>query len=118
MGAFALDSSHDIYITSGQLARVTGADFVAQKITTQLRMYLGEWWLNQLAGTPWFQRILVNPADIASAETILKQTISRTPGVVRIESLSVDFDATARDFSIVFSALTDQGSTGEVSVSG
>ncbi len=117
MGAFALNDSHDITITGGQLSRVIGADAVVQSIRTKLAMYLGEWWLDFTAGTPWFQTILVSPADIQNAESLLKEIILSVPGTVKIEEFSADFTAASRDFSVTFSVLTEFGPSGEVIVS-
>ena len=114
MSAFALDDSHDIHITGGQLARAIGADFVVQSIETQLGLYLGEWWLNLGAGTPWFQTILISPADIANAERVLRDIILGTEGVTELVEFVGDFNTAARRFSVRFTVLTEFGPSGGV----
>jgi len=117
VSAFALNDSHDISIAGGQLARAIGPDFVVQSIKTQLGMYLGEWWLDFTAGTPWFQQILVSPADISNAEATLKSIILGTDGVLEIVEFAADFDAKTRSFRVSFVVLTEFGPSGGVVVS-
>lgn len=117
MSAFALDADHDLSLSAGQLARTSGAEGFAQKVTTELLHYLGEWWLNLKSGFPWFQQVFVSPADIATAETAIKAVITRTPGFVALTRFNVDFDVASRLFSVTFEADTEFGSTGEVIVS-
>ena len=116
MSAFALDDGHDIFVTGGNLARVSDIDEVVQKITTKLLHYLAEWWLNLNSGVPWFQSILGESADIAEAESILRRVITSTPGVTSLEEFEADLSP-ARVFSVTFEASTEFGGTGEVVVS-
>lgn len=116
MSAFALDGNHDIFVTGGNLARVSEGAEVAQKISTKLLHYLGEWWLDLNSGTPWFQSILGEADNLGEAESILKGVITTTPGVTSLISFTADLDI-ARVFSVTFEADTEFGSTGEVSVS-
>lgn len=117
MSAFALDEDHDIFISGGQLSRVSGIDEVVQKITNKYLHYLGEWWLNFESGTPWFQVVFFTPGSISEVESVLKKVITSTPSVTSLTA----FDATLspeREFDITFEADTDFGPTGEVVVSG
>lgn len=117
MSAFALDSNHDLSLSGGQLARVTGADGFAQKVTTQLLHYLGEWWLDLLSGFPWFTAVFVSPPDISAAESAIKNVITRTPGFVALTSFEAEINVGTRLFSVTFEADTEFGPTGEVIVS-
>lgn len=116
--AFALNSDNDIYASAGSLVRNSGSDYVVQTIRTQLLMYQGEWWLDLTAGIPWFQTILAAPADIKTAEQIIKTSILGTPGVTELVEFDATFDNSTRDFKITFIVLTEYGPSGEVVVSG
>ena len=116
MSAFALDTNHDIFVTAGQLARVSEVDEVVQKITTQLLHFLGEWWLDLNSGTPWLQSILGQSPSGGEAESILKGIITNTPGVTELSAFKADLSA-RRSLSVTFEAQTDFGDTGEVTVS-
>ena len=118
MTAFALDAQHDIYLgTGGSLARLTGADCVVQSIRTRLLLYKGEWWLDLLAGTPWFTEIMVKPANVQAAEAKLKARIMGTTGVAELLSFAATFVASDRNFTVQFEVLTDYGPSGLVTVS-
>ncbi len=116
MSAFALDGDHDIFVSGGNLSRVSEGAEVAQKIATKYLHYLGEWWLDLNSGTPWFQSILGESANLGEAESILKRVVTTTPGVTALTSFTADL-STARVFAITFEADTEFGTTGEVSVS-
>lgn len=116
MSAFALDTDHDIFVTAGQLSRVTEIDEVVQKITTQLLHFLGEWWLDLNSGTPWFQSILGESPSGGEAESILKNVITNTLGVTELIKFKADIDS-ARALAVTFEAATEFGPTGSVTVS-
>ena len=116
MSAFALDTDHDIFVTAGQLARVSEVDEVVQKITTQLMHFLGEWWLDLNSGTPWFQSILGESTRGGEAESILKTIITDTPGVTSLSRFRADLSPD-RALAVTFEAQTEFGATGEVIVS-
>ena len=109
--------THDLYIRSGQMARVTEIDWIVQKITTLLLFFLGEWWLNRTAGFPWYQEIFVKTQDPAEADRKVKALILGVPGVKSILKYEGTFDAASRHNVITFEADTEFGETGEVSVS-
>ena len=116
MSAIALDDDHDIFVTGGQLSRVSDVDEVVQKITTKLLHYLGEWWLDLNSGVPWFESILGESSDLAEAEAILRRVITSTEGVTTLEEFEADLSPD-RVFSVTFEASTAFGGTGEVVVS-
>ena len=93
-------NSQDIYFVEGQLAFVTGKDYVAQRVRTRLQLFLGEWFLDTSQGVPWFQEILVKPANIVTTQALIKNTILNTPDVTGIESYSDSFDGTSRTYTV------------------
>jgi hypothetical protein len=70
---------------------------VAQAISTRLRLWQGEWFLDSTAGTPWRQSILgrsVNP------DAFIKQAILGTQGVVSLVSYSSSLNASNRTLTV------------------
>lgn len=113
----ALDASHDLFLGSrAGVATVSGGEAVAQRLLTRLRLFRGEWFLDVNAGTPWFQTILADRADIRSIELELKRQITETPGVVSILSFAVDFNRSTRSLSISFEVDTPFGPSGVLEV--
>jgi len=66
---------------------------VAQAISTSLKLWQGEWFLDVTVGTPWKQSILgksVNP------DAYIKQAILSTQGVTSLASYSSSFNGQTR----------------------
>ncbi|MFC0227395.1 hypothetical protein [Serratia aquatilis] len=83
----------------------TGKEATRQAVICNLRLFLGEYFLDATRGTPWFQSILGKASrDIAEAN--VKQRIATTPGVVGISRFEMTNDAKARKIT-VFASLVD-----------
>lgn len=89
------------------------AEAVAQAVHTRLLLIKDEWFLDTDAGVPYLQSIMVKPANLAIAESLIKKTILETNGVESIESFSVLFNSETRRMEILaevktpFDDLTD-----------
>lgn len=106
----ALDSNNDLIIEKGQLKTVEAAAETVQHVRSRLLFYLGEWFLDLQAGTPYFQEIFTKPANLANIESILKGRILNTPGVERLIEFSMDYEGSStRRLSVSFSAETTYG---------
>lgn len=103
----SVDNSDDLYILNGQIARVTGNDQIAQRIKTLLRTFMGEYFLDQTLGVPYFQEIFQKPANKAVFDAIIKNNILSVNGVVNIASF--DSDLSARTYSINCTVLDADG---------
>ena len=116
MSAFSLDSGHDVHISAGQLARVSGVDEVVQKITTKYKHFRGEWRLDTESGTAWWEKIFTRPGGLPAAEAELKRVITTTSGVTALTEFAAVLSA-ARRLTVTFEAKTIYGATGEVVIS-
>jgi hypothetical protein len=88
--------------SGGKLVIITGLDEIAQKVAISIQLVLGEWFLNQNEGMPYYERIFIknpNPGEITS---IFRRAIMAVPGIRSVESLSVDFTAATRALSVSF----------------
>ena len=113
----ALDSNNDLIIEAGQLKLVEEGAETVQHVRTRLLFYRGEWFLDTLAGTPWFQEIFTKPANLANIESILKSRILNTPGVQTLTEFSMDYTgASERRLNVQFSAETIYGIIDQASV--
>lgn len=113
----ALDASHDLYLGSrAGIAIAEGGDAVVQGILTRLRLFRGEWYLDVEAGTPWYQKILADGADIRIIETELKKQINDTPDVESILSFGLSFNRAQRAITVTFEVTTPFGPSGVLEV--
>jgi len=105
-----LDSSGDIFARNYGLARLSGNEQIAQRISTRLKLLLGEWFLDTGQGVPWFERILVKSPNRAIVQGVLKRTIIQTPGVQELTSFGI-VEQDDRKIMVQFTVTTSNGNT-------
>lgn len=100
---FALDPvHHDIYLdANGQIALAQAP--LDQRIDCRLRTFLGEFWLDQTIGIPYFQEILKKNPDLDNVRSAFALEIQKVQGVKTLESLSVSIDRANRKLTVIFS---------------
>lgn len=102
-----LDENGDIVTQGTQF--LTGVEEIEQTIRTRLRLFLGEYFRDITDGTPWFEQILGKGASMNVREAVLRNRISRTPGVVRLTSFNTDFNVDTRKYTVTAGVLTTYG---------
>jgi hypothetical protein len=110
----ALNNSGEIYLApDGDLATVSGRDLVRQRLVSALRLFLGEWYLNEDDGVPYYQQIFVNAPRSNILEAILRRQIMASSDVLSIDSFSMTIDRRLRAVHVDF---TVQSTVGPVQV--
>lgn len=113
-----LDENGDI-VTSGVIWN-EGQCAIAQTIKTRLKLFLGEYFRDITEGVPWFEKpdgsngILQKGYSLTQVESLLRNTISRTTGVLTILSFNSDYDENRRQLTVNAIVATEYG-TVEVS---
>jgi hypothetical protein len=87
----ALNENWDIYFDKARSAFVENSQAVAQHVKARLWAFLGEWFLDETAGTPWFQSVFIKPVDMVQVEFILKERILETTGVKELVTFNLTF---------------------------
>jgi hypothetical protein len=106
----ALNSSNDLIIENGSFKLVSDAAEVIQHVRTRLLFYMAEWFLDTNAGVPWLQQIFIRPTNLGNIESILKQTILQTPGILLLSEFEMDYiGGNDRLLHVIFSAETEFG---------
>lgn len=83
---------------------------VAQSVLTRLRLWEGEWFLDQTVGTPYTQQILgYNTENIR--DLAIQQEVLNTPGVTSITNYSSSVDPNTRALTVTMSINTQYGPT-------
>lgn len=110
-----LDSNHDITGGAGIASYATGSEATAQRVRTTLLCILGEWWLDETVGVPWFapedpndpDNVGVTPImggagapNLGYAETVLKAAILGIAGIATLDSFVMEFDHLTRALSV------------------
>jgi len=100
----------DLVLEDGDLAVVREGEAVAQHLRTRFRFFLGEWFLDQREGIPYFREILgikrPNPLVLSS---MYRRIALETPGISSVPELSSSFDPTSRTLRLDFSAVLEDG---------
>lgn len=104
----------DLLVVNGDLALTAdanpaGANPILQDILQRLRFFLGEWFLDNSQGIPFYQQILVKNPDISKVEAIFRNVILGAPGVQQLTGFSISLNSLTRVSNITFSCLTTSG---------
>lgn len=102
----------DLHIRKGDLVWTKDiAEETSQQLRVNLQFFLGEWFLNQAEGTPWFQQLLEKGTTEQTVKAIISKIIVKTEGVKTIDFLTYNLDAAARKLFLDFGATLQDGST-------
>jgi hypothetical protein len=89
---------------------IRGPDAIVQRIKQKFGFFLGEWFLDQRLGLPYFEDILVKNPDIGQVTSIFRSTLVGTPGLGQVLSINVEVDKRTRTGSVNFEALLEDPS--------
>lgn len=108
-----LDEAGDLALESGDLVTVSGVEEIAQRLRIRLRLFRGEWLLDEAAGVPYWEQILGHKLSRAALLTIIRDQILACPGVLDVLSLDASQGAGSRDVRLAFTASTEAGEVSE-----
>ncbi len=110
MSGLVIDNTTgDLAITDNKFTFNSGVESIRQHLQIRLRIALGEWFLDETIGVPYFQDIFKKNPNYVNVTEAFKTTILETPGVVELLEFNYEYDNTDRLFSLTFKALTDEG---------
>lgn len=107
MSSIQIDSSNDIEIIDNDLFLLGDRDEIAQVLRQELRVFLGEWFLDTDEGIPYFEEILKKNPNVSTVDAIFKNKILESPGVIELTEYTLDFEN--RKLSLYFKARTEDG---------
>jgi hypothetical protein len=111
-----IDGNHDMTFGHGIADMAVEAEACAQNVKTRLLLLQQEWFLDTDAGVPWLQDIMVKPANLALAESIVKRIILETEDVSELRSFSMTFDRNTRRLTIFATVANIYGSVANIKV--
>lgn len=95
-----LDASGDMVFGYGQADfYVNQPEAVAQAVLTRLRLFTGEWFIDNTDGMDWSGSVLGNNTR-SIRDAVIKSRILDTPGVKSIVGYQSTFDRATRKFSV------------------
>ena len=106
-----LDQKGDMAFGAGsQNYFIDSAQGVAQVAKTRLMLWLGQWFLNQSDGTPWYEDVLgFNTQNLRDAA--IRARLAGTPGVTAILAYQSQLNQQTRAFTVEATLATIYGQT-------
>lgn len=101
-----LAPGHDMAFGFGLADYASDAEAVAQNVKTRLLLLAGEWFLDAGAGLPYLRDIVIKPANIQLAQSLIKRRILETDGVASISDFAVSFDSNTRRLTVTATVKT------------
>lgn len=99
----------ELVIVNGDLALVSDINAIAQEIGIALRLFLGEWFLDETEGTPWFQQILGKHRKPESLVGLFAARVESCAGVNSVTSITLDYNGATRTLTVAYVCDTDLG---------
>lgn len=82
-------------------------DTLEQRIRTRLQTFMGEWYLDEDMGVPYFQEVLVKNPDVSRVRALLLTALLSVEGVKQVTQFDVAFIPGDRRFTVNFHCISD-----------
>lgn len=102
-------TNNDFVIVNNNLVLVESREFVQQNLKQRLQTLLGECELDTSLGVPYIEEILGKRRQQTIVENILKDVILSTPGVIKLNSFSLEFEESTRILTVNFEVASESG---------
>ena len=107
---FELDpKTNDLVFTQFDFRLIDDVDQICQNLGIRLRFVLGEWYLDITQGIPYFEVFFKKSPNQIQMESVLKQEIVNTRGILELTSFESEFDSPNRIYSVKFGAKAISG---------
>ena len=101
--------SNDLVFEDFDFDLVEETNQIMQNLAIRLRFFLEEWYLDITQGLPYYQIFFTKAPNLIQVESILKNEILTTRGIVELISFVANFDSRTRIFSVNFTAKSING---------
>lgn len=109
MSDILLGTDNDIELVDGDLHLTLDDEAIAQHLKQRLKTFLGEWFLDNRVGIPYYQHILVKNPNPLVLDSIFKSVILNTPGVEELTEFDIDLEPATRVMTLIFRVRTITG---------
>lgn len=99
----------DLALKNGSPYYIEGPAYTRQKLSIRFRFFLGEWFLNQLEGVPYYSDVFVHDPDLDVISSLFKRVITGCPGVLALKRFKMTLDPVTRRAAFDFLAVVDGG---------
>lgn len=82
---------------------------IQQNLIIRLKFILAEWYLDNTQGIPYFEDFFIKNPNQIRIESVLKQEIVNTDGVVELLAFASSYDNQLRKYNVTFAVRTISG---------
>jgi len=94
-------NTHDVVVSNFTLATTQDkADLITQRLKIKLLWFMGEWFLDENYGIPYFQEIFIKGIDLNDIDDIFKDAIANEDGVLDLLEYSSEFNNSTRELTV------------------
>ena len=111
-----LDAAGDVMFGRGQGSYLSGTEATAQRVRSNLRLILGEFFADTSVGVPTVPNenadappILGERPNKSYARAVFTNAILGTEGIASIDSLEVSVDSSTRELTVIADVFDDDG---------
>jgi hypothetical protein len=90
----------DIDDSTNSLELVDGIEAIAQDLTSRLKTFRGEYFLDQNVGIPFYRDFFVKNPNLRVLNSVIRSAVLSTPGIKEIVSLEIDFNTSERRLTV------------------
>jgi hypothetical protein len=108
MSSIKIDpSTGDLAVENNSLVLLTDtSDETRQRLTSKFKTYLGEWFLNNSIGIPYFEDILIKNPDLGRIRSIFREVIINDEQVQEfLSEVTLDLNTITRVLTVSFEVL-------------
>lgn len=114
MAVLRLIPAGDLAIEGGDVVVLgktpeTRVQYMRQKIAARFKFWLGEWFLDQREGVPYYRDVFVKNPNLDLIRSLFLKLLRETPGVLDVPEFKVVYDHRARSLSFDFQAIVSDG---------
>jgi len=103
-------NTHDLTLSDDlDLALIAGVAEVAQHLLVGLKLFLGEWFLAEDDGIPYWQHVLTNAPNTRVIEGLFRQDILADQDIESLTSFVLELDRATRKVDVDFVAVSKIG---------
>lgn len=104
-----IDSTGDLIIENNEFQLIDGYEEIKQLLTSRLKTFYGEYFLDVTYGIPYYQTILEKGINPSILYNIFTKVIVETDGITELNKLNIDYDKTNRTCILTFDVKTEDG---------
>jgi hypothetical protein len=99
----------DYATSTGKFITLTGPEYAAQKIRQRFKLFLGEWFLDQSKGVPWFAQVFVKNPNLDAIRALFRAELLKVPGIIGVSQIESSFVPATRTLSLAYVAVYETG---------